>query len=72
MPEELVLIGHMMRQLAAAYATAAIPPIGTGSFWIMVCFYGVVSVLFDDETPRGIPGIDVIYQLRPDFNRDNQ
>lgn len=71
MPDELVLIGHMIRGLVAAYATAAVPPIGTGSFWIIACFYGVVSVLFDDETPRGVPGIDVIYQLRPDLKRED-
>jgi hypothetical protein len=70
MADGLVLIGHMIRGLVAAYATAAFPPIGTGPFWIIVCFYGVVTVLFDDETPRGIPGIDVILELRPDFRRD--
>ncbi len=72
MGTDLALIGAMLRELFAAYAVAAFPPIGTGSFWIVACLYGVVSVLFDDETPRGVPGIDVIYQMRPDFNRDNQ
>jgi hypothetical protein len=25
----------------------------------------VVSVLFDDETPRGVPGIEYLYETRP-------
>jgi hypothetical protein len=43
----------------------------TGAFWIIVAFYGVVSILFDDETPRGVPGIDYFYATRPHL-RDPQ
>jgi hypothetical protein len=50
---------------------AAFPPVGTGAFWIIVAFYGVVSILFDDETPRGVPGIDYFYATRPHL-RDPQ
>jgi hypothetical protein len=46
-------------------ATAAVwPPIGSGAFWILIGVYGVVSVLFDDETPRGIPGIEYLNATR--------
>ena len=41
-------------------ATAIWPPVGIGAFWIVVGIYGVVSVLFDDETRRGIPGIEYL------------
>jgi hypothetical protein len=40
------------------------PPVGTGAFWITIGVWGVVSVLFDDETPRGIPGIEYLNQMR--------
>ncbi len=43
---------------------AAGPPVATGSFWIMIAIWGVVSVLFDDETVRGIPGLDEIDWFR--------
>jgi len=50
--------------VAAALLTLAVgvtwPPMLSGAFWAMVTLYGVISVLFDDETPRGIPGIDAI------------
>ena len=50
---------------AAAAAGAAVPPVSTGAFWAIVAFYGVVSILFDDETPRGVPGMDFFYAARP-------
>ena len=40
------------------------PPATAGSFWAMVALWGIVSILFDDEVPRGIPGIDEINAYR--------
>jgi hypothetical protein len=62
---ELWLLRDAIAMLAGAAATAAFPPYGTGAFWAIVGFYGVVSILFDDETPRGVPGIDYFYATRP-------
>ena len=45
--------------------TAALPPVSTGAFWTIVAFYGVISILFDDETPRGVPGMEYFYATRP-------
>ncbi len=63
--QELWLLRDAIVTLVVAAATAAFPPVGTGAFWTIVAFYGVVSVLFDDETPRGVPGIDFFYATRP-------
>jgi hypothetical protein len=67
-PEQL---WQLMSTLAVLVASVGYPPVQAGAFWTMVAFYGVISVLFDDETPRGIPGIEEIYALRPEF-RDNK
>jgi len=56
--QELWLLRDAIVTLVVGAATAAFPPVGTGAFWTIVAFFGVVSVLFDDETPRGVPGID--------------
>jgi hypothetical protein len=63
--QELWLLRDAIAMLAVGAATAALPPAGTGAFWTIVAFYGVVSVLFDDETPRGVPGIDFFYATHP-------
>lgn len=62
--QELWLLRDAIATLLVG-ATASFPPVGTGAFWIIVGFYGVVSVLFDDETPRGVPGMDFFYATRP-------
>ena len=62
---ELGLLHDAIAMLLAAATTAALPPVSTGAFWTIVAFYGVVSILFDDETPRGVPGIDYFYATRP-------
>jgi len=36
------------------------PPVTTGPFWLMAALYALVSILFDDETPRGVPGIELM------------
>jgi hypothetical protein len=64
---ELFLLHDTIATLVMTAATAAFPPVGTGAFWTIVAFYGVVSVLFDDENKRGVPGIDYFYATRPDL-----
>ena len=56
--------GEMVTAMLLLITSTAWPPAATGPFWIVVGLWGVVSVLFDDETPRGIPGLDVIYAYR--------
>jgi len=62
---ELLLLHDAIAILASAAAGAALPPFATGAFWAIVALYGVVSILFDDETPRGVPGMDFFYTTRP-------
>ena len=62
---ELFLIHHAITTLLVVASMAAFPPIGSGAFWTIVAFYGVVTILFDDETPRGVPGMDFFYATRP-------
>ena len=69
--QELWLLRDAIASLVVGATTAAFPPVGTGAFWIIVAFYGVVLILFDDETPRGVPGIDYFYATRPHL-RDPQ
>ena len=38
------------------------PPVTTGPFWVIAALYAVVSIFFDDETPRGVPGIERLYE----------
>jgi hypothetical protein len=60
----LRVAGEVVTAMLLLFTSTAWPPAATGAFWAMVGFWGVVSVLFDDETPRGIPGLDVIYAYR--------
>src|SRR5690349_3371126 len=48
--KELWLLRDAVAMLVGAAAGAALSPVSTGAFWAIVAFYGVVSVLFDDET----------------------
>jgi len=57
---ELQFAQDVVSTLLMMAATAIWPPVGTGAFWIVVGIYGVVSVLFEDETRRGIPGIEYL------------
>ena len=62
---ELWLLHDVIAALIVFATTVAFPPIGSGAFWSIVAFYGVVTILFDDETPRGVPGMDYFYATRP-------
>jgi len=60
--QELALAGSIIPSLLAVAVSAGFPPITSGAFWAIASLYGVVSILFDDETPRGIPGIEFIQE----------
>jgi hypothetical protein len=38
--------------------TVGFPPFNSGAFWGIMSLWGIITILFDDETPRGIPGIE--------------
>jgi hypothetical protein len=40
------------------------PPAAPAAFWAIVGLWGVVSIFFDDEVPRGIPGLEEMNAIR--------
>ena len=59
-------------QAASALITAVLafglsigwPPAAPASFWAIVALWGVISIFFDDEVPRGIPGLEEMNAIR--------
>ncbi len=52
--------GDVVTAMLLMFTSTGWPPAAAGSFCILLTAWGVVSVLFDDETPRGIPGLDIM------------
>jgi len=61
---DLWISSDLMPTLFALAVAAGFPPIASGAFWAVTGFWGIVSVLFDDETPRGVPGIEYLHSSR--------
>jgi hypothetical protein len=55
---ELARAGHVVQALVAMAIAAGFPPFTSGAFWGIVTVWGIVTILFDDETPRGVPGAE--------------
>jgi hypothetical protein len=56
--------GDLITALLMMAFSSGWPPVAAGSFWVMVGLWGIVSILFDDEVPRGIPGLEEINEIR--------
>ena len=56
--------GNLITALLMMGLSAGWPPAAAGSFWVIIGFWGLVSILFDDEVQRGIPGIEEINAYR--------
>ena len=56
--------GDLITALLLMGISAGWPPAAAGSFWAMVGLWGLVSIFFDDEVQRGIPGIEEINEIR--------
>jgi len=56
--------GDLITALLMMGMSAGWPPVAAGSFWAIVGLWGIVSILFDDEVQRGIPGIEEINAYR--------
>ncbi len=56
--------GDLITALLMMGLSAGWPPVAAGSFWVIVGFWGLISILFDDEVQRGIPGIEEINEYR--------
>ena len=56
--------GNLISALLMMGVSVGWPPAAAGSFWVIVGLWGLVSILFDDEVQRGIPGIEEINAYR--------
>jgi hypothetical protein len=50
--------GELAQSMVVIATTAGFPPFSSGAFWGIMSLWGIVTILFDDETPRGVPGIE--------------
>jgi hypothetical protein len=56
--------GNLITALIMMGSSTGWPPVAAGAFWAMVGLWGIVSIFFDDEVQRGIPGIEEINAYR--------
>ena len=56
--------GELITALLMMGLSAGWPPAAAGSFWVIVGLWGIVSILFDDEVQRGIPGLEEMNEIR--------
>jgi hypothetical protein len=56
--------GNLISALLMMGLSSGWPPAAAGAFWAIVGLWGLVSILFDDEVQRGIPGIEEINAYR--------
>ena len=61
---ELVRAGQVVQALVAMVIAAGFPPFTAGAFWGIVTLWGIVTIVFDDETPRGVPGAEYLHVRR--------
>jgi hypothetical protein len=50
--------GELAQSVVVIATTAGFPPFSSGAFWGIMTLWGIVTILFDDETPRGVPGVE--------------
>ena len=50
--------GELARSMMVIATTVGFPPFNSGAFWGIMSLWGIVTILFDDETPRGVPGME--------------
>ncbi len=68
--------GDVVTAMLVLFTSTGWPPVAAGAFCILLSAWGVISVLFDDETPRGIPGLDIMmpgrFEEKPDKQQGGQ
>ena len=62
--DSLEAVGNLITALLMMGLSTGWPPAAAGAFWVIVGLWGVVSIFFDDEVQRGIPGIEEINAYR--------
>jgi hypothetical protein len=56
--EALQTASAAVYQLPMLLLAITFPPVVTGAFWAIAAVFALLSVFFDDEAPRGNPGVD--------------
>jgi hypothetical protein len=56
--------GELITALLMMGLSVGWPPVAAGSFWLIVGLWGLVSIFFDDEVPRGNPGLEEMNEIR--------
>jgi hypothetical protein len=62
--ESIQAAGNLITALLMMGLSTGWPPVAAGSFWLIIGVWGLVSIFFDDEVPRGIPGLEEINAYR--------
>ena len=62
--ESIQAAGDLITVLLMMGLSTGWPPVAAGSFWLVIGLWGLVSIFFDDEVPRGIPGLEEINEIR--------
>ncbi len=58
--ESIQAAGDLITALLTMGLSTGWPPVAAGSFWLVIGLWGLVSIFFDDEVPRGTPGLEEI------------
>jgi hypothetical protein len=70
---DLASVGDVFMAILALAGGLGYPPFSAGAFWAIAAAWGVVSVFFDDESPRGVPGLEEVREIlqhRHDAHKD--
>ena len=62
--DSFTVAGDLITALIMMGLSVGWPPAAAGSFWLVVGLWGIVSIFFDDEVPRGIPGLEEMNEYR--------
>jgi len=60
----LAAAGDLITMLIMMVFSIGWPPAAGGAFWVLIGLWGIISIFFDDEVPRGIPGLEEIEEIR--------
>jgi hypothetical protein len=62
--ESIQAAGNLITALRMMGLSTGWPPVAAGSFWLIIGLWGLISIFFDDEVPRGIPGLEEMNDIR--------
>jgi hypothetical protein len=60
---ELASLGEVLLAVLTMACGLGYPPFSTGAFWAIAAAWGIISVIFDDESARGVPGLEEVRDI---------